>query len=368
MNPGIYVHLPFCKVHCTYCDFPLTTRLSLSQRYYKALCDEIDLHPVTLSADTLYFGGGTPSMTPPETILKIKRKFSLEHGTEVTLEANPDDITPEILQTWKEIGITRLSIGVQSLEEPVLRAMMRQHSAEDPLEAFQLARNSGFTNINVDLIAGYPRQTVQGFLGGLELLIRHRPEHFSIYLLETHERTALSRQITAGVAQVMAEEDQLHVFTRAIQILQKAGYRHYEVSNFALPGYESRHNLKYWSDAPYYAYGAGASSYLESTRITNLRDVALYVDAMERGHNPVETKTVEDRETRIRNALIFGLRKREGIDLTEFEQTYGVSAISLFPDGAKDFLEAGLLELRGRYLRLTLRGMLVSNEILERVL
>ena len=368
MNAGIYVHLPFCKVQCTYCDFPLTTRLSLSKRYYAALLKEIGLIPVTLSTDTLYFGGGTPSLTPPEILLEIKQKFPLEQDCEVTLEANPDDITSEVLQTWTQIGITRLSIGVQSLEESVLRGMMRQHSAEEAIHAYHLARSAGFTNISLDLIAGYPQQTVHGFLEGLESLTRLHPDHLSIYLLEMHEKTPLSRQITTGVAQMMAEEDQLRVYTEAILILQNAGYCHYEVSNFALPGRESRHNLKYWSDAPYYAYGAGASSYLGSTRITNLREVARYIDAMENGKNPAESSTLEDQETRVRNALIFGLRKREGVEIPEFEKRYGVAAVSLFPDDAHEFLEAGLLEIRGKYLRLTLSGMLVSNEILESAL
>ncbi len=246
--------------------------------------------------------------------------------------------------------------------------MMRQHSAEEALQAFRLARSAGFNNINMDLIAGYPQQTVRGFLEGLDLLIQLRPDHLSIYLLEMHESTTLSRQITTGIAQVMPEEDQLQIYTEAIRILQHAGYRHYEVSNFALPGRESQHNLKYWSDAPYYAYGAGASSYLQSTRTTNLREIPRYIDALENSRTPVESKTAEDQETRVRNALIFGLRKRDGIDLTEFEKKYGVPAVSLFHDQAKEFLEAGFLEIHGRFLRLTLSGMMVSNEILDSAL
>ncbi len=368
MNAGIYVHLPFCKVRCAYCDFPLTTRLSLSQRYYTALLREIALNPSTRCADTLYFGGGTPSLTPPEIILEIKRRFLLEKDAEVTLEANPDDIEQEIAQTWKQIGITRLSIGVQSLEELVLHGMLRQHSAARALDAFRLARNAGFENINVDLIAGYPQQTVRGFLDGVQTLMELRPDHFSIYLLETDHRTALARQLDSGKVQLMPEEDQLHCFAEAIRYRQDTGYCHYEVSNFALPGLESRHNLKYWSDAPYHAYGAGACSYVEPIRTTNFSGVIEYVEALETGKLPVQSSTVEDRDTRIRNALIFGLRKRDGIHLPEFERRYGVPAVSLFPANAKEFFETGLLEIRGTHLRLTFSGMMVSNDILHTVL
>src|SRR5438105_3522861 len=153
MRPGIYVHLPFCAVHCIYCDFPLTTRISLAEGYYKALLREIAMHPAGLS-DTLYFGGGTPSMTPPEVLLSLRQQFPLEEGAEITLEANPDDVTAENLEGWKRAGVMRLSLGIQSLQDEVLRWMGRRHSAAEAIAAFQSARNAGFSNLSIDLMIG----------------------------------------------------------------------------------------------------------------------------------------------------------------------------------------------------------------------
>ena len=259
-RPGIYVHLPFCKVHCAYCDFPLTLRKTLAGDYYESLLREIDQNPAP-EADTLYFGGGTPSQTPVEVLQEIRSRMKLKGDSEVTIEANPDDITPQLLQEWKAIGITRISIGVQSLEREALQAALRPHTPEQAVDTLKQALNAGFHSINADMIIGLPSQTTAGFESDIDRLIALHPQHFSLYLLEVHESTALHKQLNAGRRELMAEEDQIACYRKATKKLQDAGYLHYEVSNFALPGFESRHNLKYWTSAPYYAYGAGACSY-----------------------------------------------------------------------------------------------------------
>jgi oxygen-independent coproporphyrinogen-3 oxidase len=366
MLPGIYIHLPFCAVHCSYCDFPLTTRLSLSDRYYAALLKEIRKNRPAEVAETLYFGGGTPSLTPPATLAEIMSEFLLLPGAEVTLEANPDDVTLETVKLWKQLGVTRLSIGVQSLDQNVLKWMLRRHSAEEGVASLASARSAGMKNVNVDLMMGCPGQTAESFLSGLKRLIEFRPEHFSLYLLEMHEGTALEEQLKKGKIDIMPDEDQIECFNEGRRLLGDAGYFHYEVSNFALPGYESRHNLKYWSDAPYYAFGAGASSYVRSIRATNIRSVAAYITAIEEGGDAIEMSVIEDADTRMRNALIFGLRKMEGVNIGDFRRSYGIQPIELFGEAGEEYLRGGFLEMNDTHLRLSPAGVLVSNEILSR--
>ncbi len=367
MNPGIYVHLPFCKVHCSYCDFPLTTQQSLASRYYSALLKEITMQSRPQFADTLYFGGGTPSLTPPEMLEEVKSRFTMAADAEVTLEANPDDISPETLEAWKGLGVNRLSLGIQSLEEAALKSMLRVHSAAEAVRSILLAQQAGFQNLNVDLMIGTPGQTEEGILLGLQKLIEFRPQHFSVYFLELHDRTLLHRQVLSGNFELMPEEGQIRSYSEAVRLLQKSGYEHYEVSNFALPGKASRHNLKYWTGAPYFAYGAGACSYVGSTRTNNVASVGEYMEAIENNELPIASIVQENKETRMRNFLIFGLRKRDGVDLSEFQTSFGMSPLALFPADGRGLLESGMLEITGNRLRLTFTGMLVSNEILSLV-
>jgi oxygen-independent coproporphyrinogen III oxidase len=227
MHPGIYVHLPFCIVHCSYCDFPLSTRLSLSTSYDEALRKEVQMRPPKPS-DTLYFGGGTPSVTPPATIKQLIRMMPLKDDAEITLEANPDDVSSTSLSSWLECGITRLSIGVQSLEANALRLMLRRHSAQDAIIALQNAQKSGFKNINVDLMLGAPGQTANGFLIGLLQILDFRPQHLSLYMLEVHEGTLLETQIQQGIVHEMPEEQQVSCYLQAVDLLKKSGPQEFE--------------------------------------------------------------------------------------------------------------------------------------------
>lgn len=316
-------------------------------------------------SDTLYFGGGTPSVTPAHTIDGVIKMMPLTKDAEITLEANPDDVSFESLSSWLKCGITRLSLGIQSLEPAVLRTMLRRHSANQAIIAIQNAQKSGFGNINVDLMLGSPAQTAEGFLLGLLQILDFRPQHISLYMLEVHEGTLLSHQIQQGKTQQMPEEQQVGCYLQAVDLLKKAGYLHYEVSNFALAGFKSRHNLKYWTSAPYYGYGAGACSYYEQRRIQNLREIPAYIQSIASGKLPIESETLEDRETEARNAVIFGLRKTDGIDVENFRITYGIHPLSLFENRADLFLAEGFLELHEGRLRLTSGGLLLSNEILS---
>jgi putative oxygen-independent coproporphyrinogen III oxidase len=326
------------------------------------------MQPAAGIADTLYFGGGTPSLTSPEVLGLLKSKFRLEKEAEITLEANPDDVTSDSLSEWKKLGITRISLGIQSLEEGVLRKMNRVHSASEALQAVRQARLAGFDNLNLDLMIGVPDQSENGFLDGVRKLIECKPSHFSLYFLELHEHTELYRQIQSGKIGLMQEQLQIRCYTEAVRLLQEAGFDHYEVSNFALTGKASRHNLKYWNGSSYYAYGVGACSYVELNRINNISTIERYIEMVNKNELPIESIVSEDKEMQMRNSLIFGLRKRQGVDTGAFEKTYGISPLTLFPDAGNTLLEGGMLEISGPFLRLTFNGMLVSNEILSQVI
>lgn len=306
-------------------------------------------------------------MTPPPVIHEIKSRFALEPGAEVTLEANPDDITEEHLDGWRELGITRLSVGIQTLQEAPLRVMRRKHTVDQALTAVEQVRKSGFSNVSFDLIIGSPEQTVDGFLNGLRTLLEFHPQHFSLYLLEIHERTLLHQLTAIGTLQPMHEDAQVECYRKAIALLQAHRYEQYEVSNFALRGFESRHNLKYWDGAPYYGYGAGACAYLPPARIKNAAPLPQYIRMLNQGQLPVEAQVLEDRTEVMRNTVIFGLRKKRGISLSEFERDFGVPAASMFEGGIDGLVRDGFLETSGDRLALTLEGMLLSNDILSRV-
>lgn len=338
--------------------------MNLAEPYYAALRKELQMRPPELS-DTLYFGGGTPSTTPIAITAELIHSMPLTADAEITLEANPDDVNDENLQRWREAGITRLSLGIQSLETRALQLMLRRHSADDALTALEIAKRSGFANISLDLMLGAPGQTTEGFLFGLSQVLDFRPQHLSLYLLEVHEGTLLNQQILTGKVDIMSENSQVDCYIEAVKLLTNSGYRHYEVSNFALAGFESRHNLKYWTSAPYFAYGAGACSYYNKTRIENLRDVGEYIQALAQDRLPIRSKVIEDAETEARNAVIFGLRKIEGIDVSGFLNKHGIHPLSLFEDDGKFFIQEGFLEEKDGYLRITPSGLLVSNEILS---
>lgn len=366
MIPGVYVHLPFCRVRCSYCDFPLTTRLALQQPYYAALLREFEMRTPP-RVDTIYFGGGTPSVTPPDILRAIQARIQVLPGAEITIEVNPDDITTELLNSWLELGMNRLSIGVQSFEHGILRSMLRRHTPDDSIRVIESSQEAGFRNISLDLILGYPGQSEDSFLSGLKKAIQLRPQHISLYLLEIHEETLLQKRVGAGKEAAMQEENQVNAYLEAVRMLSSAGFRHYEVSNFALPGFESRHNLKYWTHAPYYAYGAGACSYFDSMRIQNIKEIPEYIRKIESGEMPCLPPTVEDRDTGVRNALIFGLRQVAGIDMAQFSNEFGVEPISLFEPDAAELIDQGLLEVSNGRLKLTLAGLLLSNEVLSRI-
>ncbi len=367
---GLYVSIPFCKFKCTYCNFAsgVFPRAEL-ERYLAALEKEI-LKPqassLKPSADTLYLGGGTPSMLSGEQLRKIFRALRETFEitpTEITLEAAPATFDDALVRTWVECGVNRVSLGVQSFVERELRAVARPHSAQGVADDINRLRRAGIRNISVDLIAGLPYQTRESWEQSLDWVAQLGPEHVSVYLLEIDQDSRLGAEALAGGARYSAaavpEEDTMAcLYLRAAERLDELGYRQYEISNFALPGRESRHNVKYWEGRPYLGFGVDAHSYDGNERSANVDSVEEYVGRLERGESPVAMREAVDERRREQERLFLGLRRTAGVTLTERDrERYGGEISHL--------AAAGLLEFSGGRLRLTPRGRLLSNEVFQ---
>ena len=380
---GIYVQVPFCQTRCTYCNFH--TGVVSSARfapYVAAVCVEIEKHqelyvpagigiPNSVAEgarpDTVYIGGGTPSLLDPthlQTILDtIRATFSCDLR-EVTLEADPETINAIKAAAWAAAGINRVSFGVQSFSDLELAAVGRMHRQADIYRAVPILRNAGIRNISFDLIAGLPLQTRESWGESLRRLIELASEHVSVYVLEVDEKSRLGSELLKGgtrySAKAVPSEDQMAEFYEAAQrALGGAGYHHYEISNWAKPGFESHHNLKYWRREPYLGFGAGAHSFSGPQRWANAHDAAGYVKALQEGALPVEQLENVTSEAALEEELFLGLRQLDGIDVGRIEKDYAVTLASRFDPLAS----SGLLEWNGPIVRLTPARLSVSNEV-----
>ncbi len=371
---GLYVHVPYCSVRCSYCDFYLVTvRGRDLGAYVEALCGEIaSVRPPLLgrASDTVHFGGGTPSHLTAGAVGRvleaIRRSFALVPNAEIALEVNPEDVDEARIGAWESRGINRLSIGVQCLDDRLLNLMRRPHDALRALQAVQLARQSPIRSIGVDLILGLPGQDHAGVLQGVGRVIDLGVDHVSLYLLEVHEKTLLGREIALGRRAAMEEDALASMYEAAADRLLAGGFEHYEISNFARPGHRSRHNLKYWTDEDYLGFGPSAHSYALGRRWSNAARLDAYIAGRGSGIERVEEGP--SRARRAAEALIAGLRLSEGVDLAALRGRYGSGFA--WPSGGtiEELTGAGLLERDGDRLRLTRRGRLVSNAVLERLL
>jgi oxygen-independent coproporphyrinogen-3 oxidase len=379
---GIYVQVPFCQTKCTYCNFH-TGVVSVGRfaPYVRAVCGEIRGHhglyaaggvnlPDSLSGavvDTVYFGGGTPSLLEPgllQNILEeIRGSFAAEF-VEVTLEADPETVTREKAAAWVAAGINRVSFGVQSFVDLELAAAGRMHRRADIYRAAAILRAAGIGNISFDLIAGLPKQTAESWRESLGELAALSPEHVSVYLLEVDEGSRLGRELLQGgerysAGAVPADDLMAEFYEEACAVLRAAGYHHYEISNWGKPGFESKHNLKYWRREAYLGFGAGAHSFSGTERWANAHDAAGYVAALEAGKLPIEQHEVLTAEGALEEELFLGLRQLDGIDVAKIEKKYGVTLASRFDPLAL----AGLVERDGSVVRLAEGRLSVSNEV-----
>jgi oxygen-independent coproporphyrinogen-3 oxidase len=378
MRLGVYVQVPFCQTKCAYCNFHTGVfSTDLYAPYVDAVCREIVEYPRLLCengiaevaeplVDTVYVGGGTPSLLDPNGLQLILDSFRASFECkfeEVTLEADPETITPDKAAAWRAAGFDRISMGVQSFDDRELRAAGRMHRRADIFNAVRILREAGFGKISADLIAGLPHQTDASWDESVRELLALRLEHISIYLMEIDEGSRLGLEVlnsgTRYSAAALPTDDAMAGFyERACDRLAAQGYIHYEISNWGLPGYESRHNLKYWRRDPYFGFGAGAHSFNGAQRWANAHDPAAYTAAVSNGRFPVEQLENVTRDQALEEELFLGLRQLAGVDLAEIETKYGAS---LRPR-IEDLRAQGLLEWHGTLLRLAPNRLTVSNE------
>ncbi len=374
---ALFIFIPFCKTLCTYCDFNVYAHLvRLFEPYVQAVAKEIERVaqelPGPRRAKSLAFGGGTPSVLPPRLMSRlfeaVRANYELESGAEITFEANPATLDLDGLVSLRELGVNRLSLGVQTFDDARLKALNRNHNSADSRATYDLARQAGFKNINLDLIFGLPGQTVEDWTHTLDCALAWEPEHLSLYGLQVEEGTALARQIARGRVENPDPDLAAEMFMLADEKLAAAGFEHYEISNYARPGFASRHNLTYWRNEPYLGFGSGAHSYFRGVRYSNLLNPTEYIDAIGRGEKPIATREEIGRALEIGETLMLGLRLREGIAFDGFKQRFGVDVRELFGETISQLKEYGLLELSAEGMRLTVRGMLLSNQALWRFL
>ncbi|MBA2502383.1 MAG: radical SAM family heme chaperone HemW [Pyrinomonadaceae bacterium] len=367
---GIYIHIPFCRSRCSYCDFATGAYdAELCERYVSAVAKEISSFDAgDHEVDTIYFGGGTPSLLTPaqvETILdSVHKQFHVAAQTETTIEMNPGTVTRETLRAYRTLGINRASFGAQTFDDEHLRRLGRTHTAADTRRTFDDLRAGDYENISFDLIAALPGQTIDAWSSNLDRALRLRPEHLSLYLLEIHEGTPLAEQLKRGRLPQPDEDASAEMYRLMLARTSDAGYEHYEISNFCLPGYESRHNTKYWTCAPVFGFGCSAHSFDgRNTRWSNERDARRYVEAIESGRAAVvETIELDARELSAEN-LFLGLRLMRGIDLPEHQARFNQDVRIKYEDDLARLKEAGLIELSDERLKLTRSGALLSNEV-----
>jgi putative oxygen-independent coproporphyrinogen III oxidase len=366
---GLYVHIPFCSAICNYCNFNRGLfDAGLKEQYVSALLREIASEADGAPADTIYFGGGTPSLLEPgevEAIIDACRcAFSVSVDAEITLEANPETVTPERLAGFLAAGVNRLSFGVQSFRDEELRRLTRLHSAARAAEAFATARRAGFDNISLDLMMWLPQQTIPQWLESIDALIGLAPDHASLYILELYPNAPLRDAMARGQWSLAPDDDAADMYLQAMTRLDAAGYEQYEISNVARRGRESRHNLKYWTDGEWLGFGCGAHSTRRGVRWKNLSSTTEYIAAVASGRPLVVERRVLSAREALEEALFTGLRLTRGIDVNTVKARYGVDVWDIYRRHLEQFREAGVLIYDGRLLQLSRAGMLLANEIM----
>jgi oxygen-independent coproporphyrinogen-3 oxidase len=376
VNPaGVYIHVPFCRRKCPYCDFHSTTEIGRMPEYLAALGREIALaEPLEAACDTIYFGGGTPSLLEPDDVGRIigalQGRLRFEAAVEITLEANPGTLAPGRLKGYLEAGVNRLNIGVQSFRLENLRFLGRIHTAADAAQCLEQARAAGFENLGLDLIYGLPGQGREDWRRDLDAALEHRPEHIACYLLTVEPGTPLAAGLAEGRFRAASEARQAELFLFTSEYLEAGGYRHYEISNFArrdpsAGGGEriSRHNAKYWSRAPYLGFGPAAHSFVPPRRWWNLKETARYAARLRAGALPREGGEILDSGQAMLEALMLGLRTAAGIDPAEFGRRFGIDFEEVFGRAAAGLAAQGLLVPSGGRIAPTRRGMLFHDTL-----
>lgn len=369
-NIGLYIHIPFCMSKCYYCDFvSFANKNELIESYVNAVIKEIkhaDLSRYNIS--TVYIGGGTPSIIDSKYIVKILNEIKQYlDNAEITIEVNPGTVNNEKLADYKNIGINRLSIGLQSTENSLLKQIGRIHRYEDFLEVYKTARSLGFENINVDLMLGLPNQTLELLKTSVKKVTHLNPEHISIYSLILEENTKLYDLVNEGKLKLPDEELERKMYWKVKNMLEENGYIHYEISNFAKKKYSSRHNSDCWEQKEYIGIGLAAHSYLEGIRFSNTECIEDYIENIN-NDNFEQNITIHEKQTKEekqKEYMLLGLRKIEGVSIKEFKSKFGENPIFLYKQELNRLIENDLLEIDGDYIRLTNKGLDLANLVFE---
>jgi oxygen-independent coproporphyrinogen III oxidase len=370
---GVYVHIPFCSSICNYCNFNRGLYdEALKTRYVAALRQEIARVGASgvegTGADTIFFGGGTPSLLEPDEVASIidavRGSVGLDHDSEITLETNPETVDRGKLERFRAAGVNRLSFGVQSFHDAELQRLGRIHSADRARAAVREARAAGFDNVSLDLMMWLPGQSVEAWLGNVDALVAAAPDHASLYLLELYPNAPLKEEMARGGWSLAPDEDAAEMYLRAMDRLDRAGLRQYEISNVAREGKASRHNLKYWTDGEWFAFGCGAHGTRGGVRTKNVAATEEYIRRVTNGEDPVTERRVLGTNDRLEEALFTGLRLSAGIDLDDVAARYGVDAWQRYGSALEPFVQEGWVIREGPRVRLTRAGMLMANEVM----
>jgi oxygen-independent coproporphyrinogen III oxidase len=370
-SAGLYVHFPYCVSICSYCDFDRqATGFASIPRYVASVVAEVGMQR-RRSIHSIFFGGGTPSLMTGEQVDSIlvaaREKLDLLPGAEITLEANPGECTVDRLSAFRAAGVNRLSIGVQSLDDETLEKLSRRHSAEEARDAVGAARTAGFDNLSLDFMLGLSGMSVQTWLATLDGAITLRPEHLSCYILTVDERVPMGRDVARGRLVLPSDDDIAEQYLATGARLTAAGYLQYEISNWAKPGRQSRHNLTYWRDEPYLGIGAGAAGWVDGVRTKNTPSPRRYMTSIAAGRVERVEEERPDRHTQLGDALALGLRLREGLDLDALSARLDVCVRAVLDPVFDELVAAGCLEWRGRRLRVAESSILVTSELLVRI-
>lgn len=368
---GIYVHIPFCKKKCDYCDFiSYCGKDDLIEKYVDSVKKEIDHVKIKSEITTIYIGGGTPSYIDSKFIVQILEKIkekNVAQDAEITTEVNPGTVTQEKLQDYIDCGINRISIGLQTTNDELLKQIGRIHNYEQFLETYKLAKKVGFKNINVDLMLGLPNQRIIDLKESLENVLRLAPKHISVYSLIVEEGTPIANKIKNGKLKLLDDELERNMYWYVKNTLELNGYKHYEISNFAKKGYESKHNMNCWNQMEYVGIGTAAHSYRDITRYSNTEDIKEYIKNVQKGEfekNRIIHEIQKEEDSK-KEFMLLGLRKIDGLKISEFKNKFGDNPIYLYRNELKKLSDEKLIIIQDDNIRLSNKGIDLANLVWE---
>lgn len=361
MPKNVYIHIPFCKSKCKYCSFVSFPKLEQKENYLDALKKEIHQNYKNEILNTLYFGGGTPSLLTPEEFHDLIKIFNTNKNTEITAELNPENITFEYLQELKTSGVNRLSFGCQTFNDKILKIIGRRHIAKDVISAVNQAQKAGFENVSIDFIYGLPEQKLSDFENDLEKAISLNIQHISLYGLKIDEDCYFAQNPPKNLPD---EDSQADMYLKAIEILEKNNFIHYEISNFAKQGYESKHNLNYWDNNTYYGFGTAAHGYENDTRYFNTSNLEEYIN------NPLQHKSSQKltKQEQLEEEIFLGFRKMEGINIEKINKKFNINFLKKYANIVDKYVSYKYLSDTNTGFKLTNNGILISNTILSEFL